>query len=240
VPKTAAPLAAPSRFAAFGRAFTNTLAQPSTIAMLAAPLIGAGVGALELRHRASQAAVQKATAYREMMDLHPHLERRDPGEVNRIYNSLYNVSPTMAVDPMVAGAWVDNVIESKGVGYNSHQGLLTAVKELSGIEHSVAETRNARSATPFAQGTSKLVREMGGQFDKGGKKGLKGYLDQRSKEINDILDERNTAFDTARSNNNVIFKQRNAELAAREAALEAREKKSSSSELGQLFDSLGI
>ena len=239
MPKTAS-LPPPSGFASFRRALGNTLAQPSTIAMLAAPLVGAGVGMLETRRRSSQAAVQKATAYREMMGLHPHLARRDPGEVNRIYNSLYNVSPTMAVDPMVAGAWVDNVIESKGVGYNSHQGLLTAVKELSGIERSVADTRNARGATPFADNTARFVREFGGQLDTSGKHNLKAYADQREKEINKILKKRNKKYDAAVAHNAGVMEAAMAQLQAREDALEAREKKSSDSELGQLFGALGI
>jgi hypothetical protein len=229
-----------SRFGAFGRALVGTLSQPSTIAMLAAPLVGAGVGALESRRRGNQAAAAKTTAYREMLDLHPHLERRDPGEVNRIYNSLYNVSPTMAVDPMVAGAWVDNVIESKGVGYNSHQGLLTAVKELSGIERSVADTRAARFATPFARSTSDFVRDFGKQVDKGGRKGLKAYIDQREAEMSKTLDDRNAEFDEALQRNDVIFRKRKEEHDAREAALSAREKKSSASELDELFGSLGL
>jgi hypothetical protein len=79
-------------------------------------------------------ARQKATSFKEMMDLHPQLKQRDPKFVQRVYSSLHNVNPVMARDPMVSGAWVDTIIESGGLDQGAAgRALLEGVKDLAQI-----------------------------------------------------------------------------------------------------------
>lgn len=128
----------------FMQGFKDTFKQPAVIASIAAPFVGFGIGQAEGMFRRRRMEQQKTDSYKQMLSLHPHLQQRDPGEVSRIFNSIHNVSPTMARDPMVAGAWVDNVIENRVPGMNSYQGLLNASKDLSQVEKFVTDARKIR------------------------------------------------------------------------------------------------
>ena len=128
--------------------FRNALASPQFLAALAAPLALVGATSLQRHLERKRGVVDKATAYREMLASHPHLAEKDQGEVGRIFNSLHRASPHMAKDPMVAGAWIDNILENKTPGMRSHQGVLNAVKDLSGIEKNVTDSaKNQRGMT---------------------------------------------------------------------------------------------
>lgn len=87
-------------------------------------------------------AKEKSKAYKQMLELNPRLRKAQKKQpVARIYNSLHNVNPTLAKDPLVAGAWVDNVIESNAQfgEDSSNQALLTAVKDLAGIRAQMSQ-----------------------------------------------------------------------------------------------------
>lgn len=123
--------------------FRAALTSPQFIASIAAPLAFAGTTLLQNRSIARRAMEEKAQGYRDMLATHPHLAQMDQAEVGRIYNSLHRASPGMAVDPVVAGAWVDNVVNNKTPGMQSHQAILNAVRDLSGIEKNITDaTRN--------------------------------------------------------------------------------------------------
>ena len=140
--KTATNLPVPKK-QTFLRAMGEFAKQPVFMSMLAAPIIGGLAGAVESQlHQARQSKL-KAQSYKTMLELHPHLRQRNQGEVHRIYSSLHNASPAMASDPMVAGAWVDNIVENKVPGMNSHQGLLNAVKDLAATQWQVTQARRA-------------------------------------------------------------------------------------------------
>ena len=109
--------------------------------------VGAGVGLTHVQGAVErfQGARTKAKSYKEMLKLHPHLAKsRDAKQVRRLYNSLHNVNPTMGNDPLVAGAWVDNVLETqRSFGdEGSNQALLAAVKDLSGIRMQMSRARS--------------------------------------------------------------------------------------------------
>jgi hypothetical protein len=149
----------------------NLFKDPATavplIGMLAAPLVGAGINAAAGAKQRRDSAKEKTVAFRSMLDLHPHLKTRDSGEVSRIYNSLHNANPLLARDPMVAGAWVDNIIESKGPGQETHQQLLNAVKDLAGIRSNMATALRNESgrAGPGAR-FEKAIGELSGGIGK--------------------------------------------------------------------------
>ncbi len=110
---------------------------------LAATGVGVAASAAQNAFNRFRESRDKVRGFKEMMKLHPHLKKgRDPKQVRRLYNSLSNVNPVLAKDPLVAGAWVDNVIESNSMyGDQSQQALLAAVKDLAGIRKDVATAR---------------------------------------------------------------------------------------------------
>lgn len=120
---------------------------PAFISALAAPFVGIGVSALADRAGQHNQSKQLAQSYRTMLDYHPVLKKRDPVMVQRVFNSLKNVNPQLARDPMVAGAWVHNVIETGselGPGSES-QSLLKAVESLAGIRGQLAAANKNES-----------------------------------------------------------------------------------------------
>jgi hypothetical protein len=111
---------------------------------LAATGVGVALGAGQNVVERIQASRAKARGYKEMLDLHPHLRKhRNQDQVRRIYQSLHNINPTLAKDPTVAGAWVDNVVEqNRAFGDQSNQALLSAVKEMAGIRQDMVSAES--------------------------------------------------------------------------------------------------
>lgn len=167
-----------SALRAFGASFANALTSPAAITLLGAPLIGLGVRHVENKRLQREAVESKANAYREMISLFPHFKQRDQAEVGRIYNSLHNASPAMARDPMVAGAWVDQVLENKHESQNTHQALLNAVRELNGIQKNVSDIERNRLTYSRAPAAEKWVRDLGEVMQTGAEKGLAARADR--------------------------------------------------------------
>lgn len=106
--------------------------------------MGAGVAAAGVAgvvQKITDARAQ-AKAYKEMINLHPTLAKRPDDLVKRIFTSLNNVNPTMGRDPMVAGAWVDTIIESGGLDAGqAGRALLEGVKDLAQIRSHMSGAR---------------------------------------------------------------------------------------------------
>lgn len=151
----------------FFEAMRGMAKTPTFLAAMSAPLIGFAVGKGEDYVTSRRNARLKTDAFKEMLDIHPHLRERDPMEVTRIYNSLHNASPNMARDPMVAGAWVDEIIENKTPGMNSHHALLNAVKDLTGIQKNVSdvERHQMTGARPVAGYLNRMLPQIGADID---------------------------------------------------------------------------
>ncbi len=143
--------------------FSEVLRSPAMIGMLAAPIVGIAATAAQGALQRRALAKQKVTSFSEMMELHPHLKSKDPQELMRMYNSLHNASPLMARDPMVAGAWIDNIYENRHPGMNSHQALLNAVKDLSGIQKNISDSmaNEYRSRTQWGAEAANVARGIG-------------------------------------------------------------------------------
>lgn len=172
---------------------------PATLGIMAAPLAAMGVKHYETKRRDRMETQQKAVAYRQMMDLHPHFKQRDQADIGRVYNSLHNVSPHMARDPLVAGAWVDNVLENRVPGMNSHQALLNAVKDLSGIQKNVSEIERNRVQSPMADKAERWVRDYSQSFHDGMTNGYKQLHQQHANKMQREQDKIQRATDKLRS-----------------------------------------
>jgi hypothetical protein len=100
-------------------------------------------------------ARERAVSYKEMLDITPQLKKRDPVLVRRIYSSLHNVNPIMASDPMVAGAWVDTIVDSAGLDQSqAGRALLEAVGEMAQVRSHLSKAKHEESSGPRAIGAA--------------------------------------------------------------------------------------
>lgn len=77
-------------------------------------------------------AVQKAHGFRSMLKHNPALEKHDRKKVHAIYNTLHNVSPDLARDPVVASSWVNRMMyQDEYVDPRTMSDLATAQQRMS-------------------------------------------------------------------------------------------------------------
>ena len=176
-----------------GAALKPLVKEPALLAAVAAPLVGVGVNEISKHRAALRQAKAKAENYRTMMELHPRLRIHDQKEIGRIYNTLHNINPTMGNDPLIAGAWIDNIMEMKVPGQEggSNQALLAAVKDLSGIRSSLSQAlRNERQDSSPGNKLEGFITGVGRDVDKA----IHGGLDAREKQFKKLMDERTEKF----------------------------------------------
>jgi hypothetical protein len=213
----------------FGAGLLDVMKSPTFVGMLAAPLIGAAARRLESGAQERSSARAKAMAYREMIELHPHLKERG-SNLPRLYNSLYNASPTMARDPLVAGAWIDSIHANMPYGSTSHAGLLNAVKDLTGIQKNVMDVERNRQLTP----RSDKIEQFVGTFGKNLQDAVVGNLEAQRKHHNEQIDKQNLKVEAADA------RLRQVRLNEREHALNEREGRQKSSSLGAMLRALKV
>lgn len=71
--------------------------------------IGAGLLANEA-YDAVKSSVSRSRGFKHMLDYNPALKKQDRKKVHAIYNTLHNVSPDLAKDPLVANSWVKRMM----------------------------------------------------------------------------------------------------------------------------------
>ena len=156
--------------------FKSVITNPNFVIPTAAPLaaMAIGVGANKIRDVVSDAieARNKAEAYKAMIAAHPVLKAKPERDVRAIYNSVYNINPGMAKDPLVAGALLDRIY-SRQAGYGGHegtsnQGLLETVQELSKIRSDLAgaasNEHKVQNRFDFARPAETVVGNMLGAY----------------------------------------------------------------------------
>jgi hypothetical protein len=131
--------------AGFGEQFRSAIPQMMTGAAIAATgsalhsIGGAAVSAIrdKLTH---------ARDYKKMMDMNPHLADHDAKEVQKIFSTLHRFNPQYASDPSVAGAFVQETLESARMNIGSLNQIVKARADLAG-----ATRRPGLDLTRFVQ-----------------------------------------------------------------------------------------
>lgn len=199
--------------------------QPTFLAAMAAPVAGLAIGRGERWLQERRAGQQKIIAYKEMLDLHPHLRDRDPMQVQRVFNSLHNVSPNMARDPLVAGAWVDEVIELKTPSENSYHAILSRVKDFSGVQSNVLSNEKAmRFDTPVANFTEDAIHGGARWYEDIKKKSLEQDFRNKKEHVRKMVEAAHRRIDESNANREKAVMFSHDEIKTREANLEARAK----------------
>lgn len=88
-----------------GKSFASSMG--SGLGQLGAgALMTAGAYGASKAISAASAAINRSRGYKKMMEVHPDLSDRDEEQVKGMYNLLHKTSPTMAMNPYVAGGFV--------------------------------------------------------------------------------------------------------------------------------------
>lgn len=148
--------------------FKSLATHPGVVIPTAATAAGFGLNAMRDVLSDAMEARRKAQAFKGMIAAHPSLKRRDQKDVRNIYNSVYNINPHMAKDPLVAGAIVDRIYQRQegfgGRDATSNQGLLETAQELAGIRNQLSaarstESKGKRDFLPLTQAFGSSVKD---------------------------------------------------------------------------------
>lgn len=108
--KKANPSPASGAFKGFGENFGRAM-----IGGLGAGAATAAIGAGAIAAKSLMAAATKSRDFRAMLSHNQDLEdhhRADPRRFNQLYTSLHTMNPTFARDPIVAGTYMRQMLES--------------------------------------------------------------------------------------------------------------------------------
>lgn len=156
----------------------SIVTNPNFVIPTAAPLaaMAVGAGANKIRDVLSDAieARRKAEAYKAMIAAHPHFKSKPEKDLRNIYNSVYNINPTMAKDPLVAGALLDRIYTRQesfgGHEGTSNQGLLETVQDITKIRSDLASAQEKelklQGRTDFTRPAEMVASNMVGSFGK--------------------------------------------------------------------------
>ncbi|MAP23590.1 MAG: hypothetical protein CL582_21895 [Alteromonadaceae bacterium] len=78
--------------------------------------IGAGLKGVESLADAISGPMKKKKYFKNMMSENPSLNRENPGDVKKIFRTLYTFNPVMASDPLVAGSFMKRSLQFKDEG----------------------------------------------------------------------------------------------------------------------------
>jgi hypothetical protein len=155
------------------------LSLPQQAALMAAPLV---VGkAIDLGIAAVQKvrdAASKGRAFKDMLDVNPHLQGGDAVTVQRYFNTLYRMNPDFAQDPVVAGSFVANQL-SMHTPNRPHSGMFDAAQKL------VQSNRGGYGGPSAGDQITKYLLDVQGAASKDVVKGLQGQLQESQGQLKD-------------------------------------------------------
>jgi hypothetical protein len=233
----------------------SLFSSPSFVAALGAPMVAGGVHFAAKKMKAKEDATARAEAYKGMLELNPTLRQRDQKRVAQIYSSLGNVNPIMARDPLVAGAFVNNIMENTSqLGDEAgNQALLAQVKEMAGIGAHLSTARKNNNPNAIFDTTSNILSNLGGAVEKGMKSNfhdLQSDLTKQRDSANEEIGKKFKALDEHKANTHANIEQQkfllNQWMDEQErkrdggASKHAAAEEPTTGELGTLFAALGI
>lgn len=118
---------------------------------IAAGTFAVATGANEA-YSAIKDAIGRSRGFKALMAHNPALAKQDAAKVHGIYNTLYQVSPDLARDPLVANSWVNRMMyQDEYVDPKTMSDLATAQDKMTS-----ARTRGALDAGPWAMFASNM------------------------------------------------------------------------------------
>lgn len=142
------------------------------IAATAATTIGIPMVAGWVHNRAVDKEKQKyqtelVNSYQGMLDVHPALKERDPVRVQRMFNTLSRVNPTIASDPNAAGAYIRRALDEDHL--DTGAGTIALVDMASRFDSSKARVDFTGRINPMlrAENVSSMLRDFNSEREKG-------------------------------------------------------------------------
>jgi len=98
-------------------------------------LVGTAMGAAGtaggMALSAAKDKIDKARSYRGMLEDNPQLQNADPNIVQKAFNTLHRFNPEFAKDPLVAGTFVQNVVDQERLDIGTVKSLVEARRSMS-------------------------------------------------------------------------------------------------------------
>ena len=79
---------------------------------------------------AARDKIEKARAYKAMVEENPQLKHIDPNVTQKAFNTLHRFNPQYAKDPMVAGTFVNNVADQERLDIGTVNSLVQARRNM--------------------------------------------------------------------------------------------------------------
>lgn len=151
---------------------------------LAGMAVGGAIDAGTAAVRSGVGAIQKARAYRAMIDHAPELEEGNPDMTQKAFNTLFRFNPAFAQDPLVASRFVQQAQEDARLNMGDVKGLVDARNKMrssempqgmsAGMSQGLQSGIGSMSRTPSAfenlqkgmqvMETGHKVRDLGSDF----------------------------------------------------------------------------
>jgi hypothetical protein len=101
-----------------------------SLAAIGIPLVTATVaGGVALYDRMT-AATHKANQFKQMLVENPHLRSQNPALVQKYFNTLHTMNPTMAKDPTVAASFVNNMVQTGSDPRTPHRDIFAQALQM--------------------------------------------------------------------------------------------------------------
>ena len=102
-------------------------------------VLGGASSAAEGLADAAATPIKRHLGYKRMVRDNPWIKDEDQDTVKKFYRTLFNFSPTVAMDPMASGSFMKKQLEFKDIGIQHND-----IHTLSNIEKAVRDTKADR------------------------------------------------------------------------------------------------
>jgi len=165
-----------------------------TIAAPIAPImIGKAIDAVGDAIAKMRDSANKANAYKQMLQVAPHLQQGDALLTQRYFDSFYRMNPEMASDPLVAASFVDHQ-RALNTPSRPHSGMYGEAKALFGL----GGRGSGRSGPSFGDLVARGITEVQGQASKETIGKLQGQLGETQKKLQDSERKRQSVLGYAK------------------------------------------
>ncbi len=156
----------------------KSLVEVGSVAVPIATLMAQGIS---LAAQKMTEASRKAKAYKQMMQENPHLLSHDQDLVQRYFNTLYRLNPTLAGDPTVAASFVNNQVRMSNPGA-PHAAIYEQARQLYDPKSQQQQT--------YGKDLSAEIIRMGTMLRQDKSKELQGHVGQ----MKDLMGEQRDRF----------------------------------------------
>jgi hypothetical protein len=125
---------------------------------MASAAVPVGLAAIGQGLRKMMSSRNKARSFKDTLSQNPHLGKFDSKTTQRYYNTLWNVNPTMAKDPTVAGAFLHGQHQMNDPSM-PHSGIVAGAREMASIRKDLLRRADRREPSQFVHEVAKPIQK---------------------------------------------------------------------------------